>query len=84
MNKPDLNRTITGDELVAAVAAMAILFVPLFLLVVFPENRTVSTLFGNGRFLVFWALIFGLAYVFRKTIDRIGADWARKRKENSN
>ena len=75
------NRNITADELVAAVVSLIVLIVPIFLVVVFPDNGIVSSLFGGGRIVAFWVFVYGFAYVFRKDIDRIGADWARRRKE---
>ena len=75
------NRDATADEILAVVVSVIILIVPIFLVFVFPDNGVVSTLFGNGRIIVFWVLVYGLVYVFRKDIDKIGADWARRRKE---
>ena len=75
----DRNRKVTADELLAAAASLGVLFVPIFLVVAFPENSTVATLFGGGRIFVFWAVIFGLVFIFRRKIDRLSADWARKR-----
>lgn len=74
------NRDATADEIVVVVVSVIVLIVPLFLVVVFPENAIVSTLLGNGRIFVFWVFVYGLVYIFRKDIDKIGADWARRRK----
>jgi undecaprenyl pyrophosphate phosphatase UppP len=75
------NRDATADEILAVVLSVIILIVPIFLIVVFPDNGVVSTLFGNGRIILFWVVVYGLVFIFRKDIDEIGADWARRRRE---
>ncbi len=53
MTDPDLNRKFSADEIAGAFIGVAVLFVPMVLLVVFPGNQIVSTLLGGGRIVVF-------------------------------
>ena len=78
------NRDVTADEMAAVIVSVIVLIVPIFLVVVFPDNGVVSALFGNGRIFVFWVIVYGFVYIFRKQVDRIGADWARRRKQKGN
>ena len=79
MAKENGKRNATPDELLAGLVAIIVLVVPMFLVVVFPENSLVAVLFGNGRIFVFWAIFFGLVFVFRRKIDQLGRRWASRR-----
>ena len=79
MENRDPNRKATADEILAAAFAVVVVFTPLVLIVVFPNNSVISALFGGGRLFVFWTVIFGLVFTFRRKIDKVGAAWTRRR-----
>ena len=80
MNDTSENRNVTTEDLILAATSLAILLIPIFLLVVFPENRIVATTLGGGRVIIFWIVIYGAVWIFRKKIDRYFASRARQRR----
>lgn len=64
------SRTVTLDELLAVVLTVTVILVPLVLLLLFSDNELVARFLGGGRVMLVWAIVFGLAWVFRKNVDR--------------
>ena len=51
-----LKKPVHPASVMAAFAGMLAIFAPLFLVLVVPENRVVSFLFGGVQIFIFWAI----------------------------
>ena len=70
MPKRSPSDPVTAEDLIGVVIALVLILVPLYLVVVFPDNRWVHVTLGDGRILLFWGISFGAIAVFRKRFDR--------------
>lgn len=64
-----MSRKVTKNDIVVTIITLSFILIPLFLIVVFPENYLISLFFSGWKIFIFWFFVSAFTFIYRHKID---------------